>query len=135
MRKVFLTIIIATIVLSCGQKKAEDKGQENTSTINSEATSNEGMQSEIPTIAPEFKKGADLIATNDCLGCHKLEQKLVGPSYKEIASKYSLNDLETLTNKIIAGGKGNWGEVPMTAHPSLSKEDANEMVKYILSLK
>lgn len=135
MRKVFLTVIIATIVLSCGQKKEENNEQDNVSTINSEATTNEGMKSDTPEIAPEFQKGADLIAANDCLGCHKVNEKLVGPSYKEIAVKYSLNDLETLTNKIIAGGKGNWGEVPMTAHSALSQDDANEMVKYIMSLK
>lgn len=81
--------------------------------------------------------GKALIARSDCSGCHKEQDKLVGPSYKEIALKYQ-NDTEVssrLAEKVIKGGKGNWGEVPMTAHPQIIQADAEEMVKYILSLK
>ncbi|WP_343693078.1 c-type cytochrome [Chitinophaga sp.] len=82
-------------------------------------------------------KGAELISKSDCLTCHKVDMKVVGPAYKEVAAKYEANDanIEMLASKIIAGGSGHWGEVPMQAHPNVSKEDATEMVKYILSLK
>ena len=82
-------------------------------------------------------QGAKLIAGSDCLGCHKEDVKLVGPAYKDVAKKYASNDANVamLANKIITGGKGHWGEIPMSAHPGLSLSDAKEMTKYILSLK
>ncbi|WP_207434253.1 c-type cytochrome [Sabulibacter ruber] len=83
------------------------------------------------------EKGAQLIAQSDCTGCHKIEDKLVGPAYVAVAQKYEANDKDTdyLATKIIQGGKGVWGEIPMTPHPDLSKEDAKAMAQYILSLK
>jgi cytochrome c len=60
---------------------------------------------------------------------------LVGPSYQEIADKYTEADLDKLATKIIEGGKGVWGEIPMTPHSGMSKENAQKMVKYILTLK
>jgi cytochrome c len=84
-----------------------------------------------------ISNGAKLIAGSDCLGCHKEREKLVGPAYVAVAQKYPSTDanIAMLSNKIITGGKGNWGEIPMTPHPGLSQSDAKEMVKYILSLK
>ena len=82
-------------------------------------------------------KGKTLIDDQDCKTCHKEDTKLVGQGYKEIAQKYENNDknVETLAEKVIKGGSGNWGEVAMLPHPSLQKSDAEEMVRYILSLK
>lgn len=81
-------------------------------------------------------KGKTLISQNDCLSCHNEEVKTVGPSYLAIAEKYSNQEsaIKRLTNKILLGGTGVWGETPMTAHPDLSEENAKSMVKYILSL-
>ncbi|MFV8269446.1 c-type cytochrome [Flavobacterium sp. GT2N3] len=81
--------------------------------------------------------GEKLIAKSDCVGCHKLDKKLIGPSYLDIAKKYPSNDknIAYLSGKIIKGGSGVWGTLPMSAHASLKKNDANSMVKYILSLK
>ena len=82
-------------------------------------------------------EGERLIAKSDCIGCHKLDKKLIGPSYLDIAKKYESNDKNVayLSGKIIKGGSGVWGSIPMLAHASLKKNDANSMVKYILSLK
>ena len=82
-------------------------------------------------------KGQQLIAASDCLGCHKEQEKLVGPSYADVAKKYenTPENITMLAGKIINGGKGVWGEVPMTAHPQLNQQDAEEMVKYIFTLK
>ena len=81
--------------------------------------------------------GEKLIAKSDCIGCHKLDKKLIGPSYLDIAKKYPSNEknIAYLSGKIIKGGSGVWGTIPMSAHASLKKNDANSMVKYILSLK
>lgn len=81
--------------------------------------------------------GEKLIAKSDCVGCHKLDKKLIGPSYLDIAKKYAFNEknLNYLSDKIIKGGAGVWGTIPMAAHSSLKKNDAKSMANYILSLK
>lgn len=81
--------------------------------------------------------GEKLIAKSDCVGCHKLDKKLIGPSYLDIAKKYPSNEknINYLSGKIIKGGAGVWGTIPMAAHTSLKKNDAKSMASYILSLK
>lgn len=87
--------------------------------------------------ANKFEKGKNLIAKSDCLACHKDDVKLVGPAYVDVANKYENNakNVDFLVNKIIKGGAGSWGQIPMSPHPNLSTADAREMVNYILSLK
>jgi cytochrome c len=87
--------------------------------------------------AGQFAKGEQLIAKFDCLTCHKVDQKVVGPAYVEVAQKYEANDknISYLAGKIIKGGSGVWGQVPMTPHPNVSEGDAKEMARYILSLR
>lgn len=92
-----------------------------------------------PPPAPEenFDKGLELIAGSDCTTCHGIDKKNIGPAYTDVAAKYDKTDanVEYLIDKIVDGGTGVWGEVPMTPHPDLSREDAKEMVNYIFSLK
>ncbi|WP_221420242.1 c-type cytochrome [Fulvivirga sp. M361] len=85
----------------------------------------------------ELPEGLKLINGSDCNVCHKKDIKLVGPSYIDIANKYDKSDkvITTLAETIIKGGKGVWGEVMMTAHPSLKGEDVEKMVEYILDLR
>jgi len=79
--------------------------------------------------------GLKIINKNDCKSCHLKEVRSVGPAYTEIAEKYKgQNVVDQLSNKIIAGGGGVWGEHAMSAHPSISKGDAKLIVEYILSL-
>ena len=82
-------------------------------------------------------KGAQLIAGSDCGSCHKQDEKLLGPAYVAIAQKYPATpaNIAMLGHKIITGGKGHWGDIPMTPHPGLALADTKEMAKYILSLK
>lgn len=93
----------------------------------------------INTITNRFQDatGEKLIAKSDCIGCHKIDKKLIGPSYLDIANKYPSNDknISYLSDKIIKGGSGVWGAIPMAAHSTIKKEDAKKMVKYILALK
>ena len=77
----------------------------------------------------------DLLAANDCAAYHQEKESIIGPSYIQIAERYSSKDIPILAEKIIKGGKGNWGETPMTAHPGLSDLEATEMVNYILKMK
>jgi len=74
----------------------------------------------------EIADGKALIAKSDCLACHKTEDKLVGPAYTAVATKYphDQNSVNTLTDKVISGGSGVWGPVPMAPHPAISKADA-----------
>lgn len=83
-----------------------------------------------------FEEGKKLVASSDCLACHAIDKKLVGPAYIDVAKKYEATDknIDYLANKIIAGGAGVWGQIPMTPHPDLSKEDASAMARYVLSL-
>ena len=85
----------------------------------------------------DIKKGEALISKSDCLACHKVQEKLLGPSYKDVAKKYPNNSatINQLVDKIKKGGSGVWGAIPMSPHPALSDADAKAMVKYILSLK
>ncbi|MGV3641818.1 MAG: PA14 domain-containing protein, partial [Adhaeribacter sp.] len=77
-----------------------------------------------------------LMAKSDCNTCHNKEVKTIGPAYVAIAEKYATTaqTQDALINKIIKGGAGNWGQIPMTPHPNLPREDAAAMVAYILSL-
>jgi cytochrome c len=66
-----------------------------------------------------------------------VDEKIIGPTYRDVANKYENTEanLKMLAEKIIKGGKGNWGEVMMTPHAGISQEDAEAMVKYIFTLK
>lgn len=83
-----------------------------------------------------YNFGKNLVAASDCKACHQLDAKSVGPSFTQVAKKYGndKNAIGYLANKIITGGGGVWGEHAMNAHPQISKEDAMEMVKYVLSV-
>ncbi|UYZ61661.1 c-type cytochrome [Hymenobacter weizhouensis] len=82
-------------------------------------------------------KGAALITASDCTTCHKERERLIGPAYLAVAQQYpnSEENVKMLASKIIQGGKGNWGDIPMTPHPNISEADAREMARYILALK
>ena len=96
-----------------------------------------------PATAPAAsEKGLELIGASDCTTCHRLHKTdpgaNIGPYYGEVAAKYAPaadTTIDRLVHKIIAGGNGVWGAVPMTPHPALAPADVKEMVTYILSLK
>lgn len=81
--------------------------------------------------------GRALMDKNDCFTCHKLEVDEVGPSFKNIAIKYSNNkeSFALLSDKIKTGGTGTWGTGMMNPHPALTENELNEMVNYIFTLK
>ena len=128
------------MIAACGGNNSENSDNNTTTTEQPAETMSETPETTASTgqaATVGSDKGKELIAQSDCLTCHKEHDKLVGPSYADVAKKYEATEgnIDHLATKIIDGGKGVWGEIPMTPHPSLSKDDAKEMVKYILSIK
>jgi cytochrome c len=80
---------------------------------------------------------AELAKAKNCLACHAVDKKLVGPAYKDVAAKYA-NDKDAvakLTKKVREGGVGVWGQVPMPANPQVNEAEAQTLVKWVLSQK
>ena len=130
MKKVLVTLVAGIALVACGGNK-ENK-ETTTETAATAATAASSLSSN-----PDYQKGLELVGKSDCLTCHKANEKNIGPAYKDVAAKYENTDenVKMLAEKIIKGGSGNWGAIPMTAHPALSQEDAEAMVKYVLLLK
>jgi cytochrome c len=80
---------------------------------------------------------ADLAKAKNCMACHSVNTKLVGPAYKDVAAKYAgQKDAEQkLVQKVIKGGSGVWGPVPMPPNPQVSEAEAHQLVKWILAQK
>lgn len=76
-----------------------------------------------------------LAKAKNCMSCHQIDKKVVGPAYKEVAKKYTAKDEAALVEKVLKGGKGNWGTVPMPPNAAVKPEEAQKLVKWILSLK
>lgn len=139
MKKVLVTLSLITALVACGSNDSA-QNTETTSEAGAEqgeAAKTTGTEPAVVDLSsnPDYQAGLALEAKSDCATCHKLDEKLVGPSFREIAAKYTEKDIDMLAGKVITGGAGNWGQVPMTAHPQLSQDDAKTIVKYILLLK
>ena len=81
--------------------------------------------------------GAVLARKKNCMACHTVEKKIVGPSYKDVARKYAgQKDAESrLAEKIVKGGKGSWGEIPMPPNATVKPDEAAALARWILSVK
>jgi cytochrome c len=89
--------------------------------------------------APAFADNA-LATAKNCMACHAVDKKMVGPSYKEVATKYASDAgaAKMLAEKIQKGstpGKGNWGPVPMPANPQVSEAEAAKLATWVLAQK
>ena len=129
MKKILLMAGISTLIFACG---GSSDGEKKTNSATTEAA-----PAETPAADAANDKAIELIAGSDCLTCHKVNEKVIGPSYVDVAKKYEATDanIKLLADKIINGGSGVWGEVAMAGHPQISEDDAQTIVKYILSLK
>jgi cytochrome c len=80
---------------------------------------------------------ADLAKAKNCMACHALDKKLVGPSYKDVAAKYASDKdaAAKLAKKIREGGTGVWGQVPMPANPQVSEAEALTLAKWVMTVK
>jgi cytochrome c len=152
MKKVLIALTIAAACYACGGGEAT---KESTPVSNNEGNGNSSIgaadtgttatapAASTPADAPATvaaapgKDGKALIEASDCRTCHKDDAKLIGPSYQDVAKKYESNEsnIKMLAAKVIKGGQGVWGEIPMAGHPNISEDDAKAMVTYILSMK
>lgn len=78
-----------------------------------------------------------LATSKNCMACHAMDKKLVGPAYKDVAAKYSGDKTaaDKLATKIMKGGSGVWGAIPMPANPQVNDADAKKLVAWVLSQK
>lgn len=80
---------------------------------------------------------ADLAKAKNCMACHAVANKLVGPAFKDVAAKYAgQKDAEAkLATKVLKGGSGVWGAIPMPANPQVSEAEAHTLAKWVLAQK
>ena len=134
MKRLLIMLTVLAFITSCGSSENE---QSKEAEVASTATQKTVVDNEL-TANPIYQKGHELTEKYMCLSCHKVDETLTGPAYKDVAKKYTGADggaIAKLAKKIIDGGAGVWGEIPMSPHPNVSNEDAKAMVEYILLLK
>jgi len=130
MKRVLIVTVALTMLAACGGNetgKTTEKKEDTTKTASADPSAN-----------PDYQKGLAVEASSDCATCHKIDEKVQGPAYQDIAKKYAgfPDTIVThLAKKIISGGTGVWGDIVMIPHPQLSQADAEAAVKYILLLK
>ena len=132
MKKILAIFPLIILIAACGGNSS----QQNSAGAANDSASTAPAANDVSS-NPDYQKGLALVAKSNCLTCHKVSEKLIGPAYKDVAKKYAGNDTAVthLAHKVITGGKGVWGDVAMTPHPDVSEADAEQMVKYILLLK
>jgi cytochrome c len=88
------------------------------------------------TTLPAFAD-AELATKKNCMACHAVDKKQVGPSYKDVAAKYAgqKDAVEKLTQKVMKGGSGVWGAIPMPANPQVSAAEAKQLVEWVMIQK
>ncbi|MES1225995.1 MAG: c-type cytochrome [Bacteroidota bacterium] len=127
MKKLMFTLFIISALIACNNSSESKESKTETIADANDVTKN-----------PDYQNGLELVSKSDCFTCHKIDEPLTGPAYRDVANKYaSYSDtiIAHLANKVIAGGSGVWGQVPMTGHPTITQADAEAMVKYVLLLK
>lgn len=127
MKKTAFMVAVLAVLVACGgggEKKEETKKEETPAT--NDITTN-----------PDYQKGVEIVSQSDCFTCHKIDEKNIGPAWRDVAKKYAGQDtaVRYLAHKIINGGSGVWGQVPMAAHPTFTQEQAETVARYVLLLK
>jgi cytochrome c len=128
MKKMIVLCSVVLVLQSCGSK---------TESTNTEDYGTPEASSAAATPAVDvIGQGESLVKASDCKTCHHETNKIIGPSHTDVAKKYEFTkaNVDYLAKKIIDGGQGVWGEVPMTAHPDIALVDAEKMARYVLSL-
>ena len=139
MKKTLFVLSLAFACYACGGSASTDTKPVSTNDANgnSQIGGEAAKPADAGTAAAPAKDGKALIEGSDCRTCHKDDTKLIGPAYQDVAKKYAgqADAVASLAKKVMAGGTGVWGQIPMAAHPNLSQADAEAMVTYILSMK
>ena len=87
--------------------------------------------------APAAQANPELARSKICLGCHDISEKKIGPAFKDVAARYAgqKDAAARLADKVVKGGTGVWGVLPMPANPKVTPEEARQLVAWILTLK
>ncbi len=87
-------------------------------------------------VAPAWAD-AELAQKKNCMACHSVDKKVVGPAYKEVAAKYAgqKDAVELLAGKITGGGSGVWGAIPMPANPQVTAAEAKTLATWVMGVK
>lgn len=90
------------------------------------------LSASVPALADQA-----LATSKNCMACHAVDKKLVGPAFKDVAAKYAgqAGAADKLAAKIIKGGSGVWGPVPMPANSQVNEAEAKKLATWVLSLK
>lgn len=123
--KLFSVLLVTLLLSACGGSKKDSATQE-------EFVANE----EVSSVTSQIAEGEALVKGSDCKTCHHAVNKIIGPAHTDVAKKYEFTaaNVSMLAQKIIKGGQGVWGQIPMTAHPDITVADAEKMARYVLSL-
>jgi cytochrome c len=135
--KQLIGIVSLLALAACGSNQASQPTSSDSATAITKITDSASASSSAGT-EHTGHPGYALMLQNDCKTCHAPDKPVTGPSFAMIAARYDstkAGTVEHLAQKVIAGGKGQWGDVPMVSHPSLSEKDAETLVRYILSYK
>ena len=129
MKKFFLPILSFSLLIACnsgGSKEEKQIDKKETSTEVADISAN-----------PDYQKGLGILAKNDCLTCHKVDEMLTGPAYRDVANKYAGVDtaVSYLAKKIISGGSGVWGSEPMPAQAHVPGADIRAIAEWLASGK
>lgn len=134
MKKTFIIIASALLAVSCGN------GTDTKTSVTKDTAA--ATPAATATVSATSEKALEMIGSSDCTTCHRLDKAgtgaVIGPAYSDVAAKYvpaADTTIDRLVKKIISGGSGVWGLIPMTPHPALKEADVKEIVKYILTLK
>jgi cytochrome c len=140
MKKLLLLIAMfgffAWAMTSCGGKKEKAESEEEGYGEYETAEEGKDVKPDQASTEDLIKQGQALADASDCKTCHHPTNKIIGPAHMEVAKKYEFTQANVtyLAGKIINGGGGVWGEIPMTPHVDLSQADAEKMALYVLSL-
>ena len=130
MKKIIIVSLAFIALIACNSNGTKEEKPATDSTT--------GAATDDLSSNPEYQEGLELIAKSDCLTCHKVDEAFTGPTYRQVAEKYSSAPdtiVSHLARQIVKGSNGVWGQTPMIPHPQVSQADAEKMVKYILLLK
>ena len=94
------------------------------------------LSAAVAATTPAFADQA-LATAKNCMACHAVDKKVLGPAYKDVAAKYKDDKgaVAKLTEKVLKGGSGVWGPIPMPANAQVNEAEAKKLVTWILSLK
>lgn len=129
---------LAFIILTVGCRSGTNRHEQNPAGGNNHKAHVKKLVGDIDVVptAEILDKGRVLMSYSDCFTCHKETDRKRGPAFKDIAARYPMNStyIRILAKRIILGARGSWGNVVMPPHPTISEEDAEKVVMYILSL-